>query len=224
VTRGYFITGTDTGVGKTYVAQALVAAFAQQGVRVAGMKPVATGCTATPEGLRNDDALALQRVSNVRMPYELCNPYAYEPPIAPHIAAQRARRPIDLTRIAQCYSEIAARSDVVVVEGIGGWWVPLNGQATVADLARSLHLPVILVVGLRLGCLNHAALTSKAIVDSEVPFAGWIANHLSKDFDAAEENLATLRELIPAPRLGSLAWKPNVDPRAAANELHHFRL
>jgi dethiobiotin synthetase len=224
VTRGYFITGTDTGVGKTYAAQALIAAFAQQGLRVAGMKPVATGCAVTPEGLRNDDALALQRVSNVRIPYELCNPYAFEPPIAPHIAAQHAGRAIDLTHIAGCYTEIAARCDVVVVEGVGGWLVPLNQQATVADLARALQSPVILVVGLRLGCLNHAALTSKAITDTGAPFAGWIANHVVEHFDAAAENLATLRQLVRAPHLGTISWASTCDPDVAARELTNIPL
>ncbi len=220
MTRGYFITGTDTGVGKTIVAQALVAGFVQRGLRVACMKPVATGCTPTPHGLINDDATQLLALSNVSTPYERCNPYAFELPVAPHIAAQHAGRKIDLDHIAACYSELAAHSDVVIVEGIGGWLVPLGVNITVADIAKNLQLSVILVVGLRLGCLNHAALTNRAIVESKVHFAGWIASHSSPDFSFSRENIETLRALIAAPLLGELLWQDNVDPHSSACQIN----
>jgi len=220
MTRGYFITGTDTGVGKTAVAQALVAGFVRRGLRAACMKPVATGCTPTPHGLINDDATRLLALSNVPTPYERCNPYAFELPVAPHIAAQHTGRKIDLDHITASYSELAAHSDVVIVEGIGGWLVPLGENITVADIAAQLQLSVILVVGLRLGCLNHAALTSRAIVESKVHFSGWIANHCTPDFEFARENIEALRTLIAAPPLGEVSWQNKFDLCASTDQIN----
>ncbi len=219
MTRGYFVTGTDTGIGKTRVAQALIAKCARNGLRVSGMKPVASGCVATPDGLRNEDALALQAASSVLVPYALCNPYAFEPAIAPHIAAQRAGVSIDLNHLAECYHKIASQCDVVVVEGVGGWLVPLGGGNTVETLARVLELDVLLVVGMRLGCLNHAALTSRAISESGLAFAGWVANCPDRDVEAASENLDALRALLPIRFCGTIPWQPQPDIEGAMKRI-----
>jgi dethiobiotin synthetase len=161
--RGVVVTGTDTGVGKTLVAAGLLHGLARRGLRVAGMKPVATGCERTAAGLRNDDALCLGRHASVDAAYEEINPYAFEPAIAPHVAAAEAGVRIDLARIAACCARLSRGADRVVVEGVGGWRVPLNEREDVGDLARLLGLPVLLVVGVRLGCLNHARLSADAI-------------------------------------------------------------
>jgi dethiobiotin synthetase len=200
--RGLFVTGTDTGVGKTLVSAALLHGLARAGVRAVGMKPVASGCRRTADGLRSDDALLLVRHSNVSAPYGEVNPIAFEPAIAPHIAAAEAGERIDLARIVQTSHALAARADRVVVEGVGGWRVPLNEREDVADLARLMGLPVVLVVGLRLGCLNHARLTADALVAARVPWAGWVASAVDAQFSHDRENLATLRSLMPAPLLG----------------------
>jgi dethiobiotin synthetase len=160
--RGVFVTGTDTGVGKTVVAAALIRALARQGLRVAGMKPVAAGASATPSGLRNADALALMQAANVRAPYDTVNPYCFAAPIAPHIAARDARSAVDIDLIRRRFAELASDADCVVVEGAGGWLTPVSEHASMADVAAALALPVVLVVGLRLGCLNHARLTAQA--------------------------------------------------------------
>ena len=200
--RGIFITGTDTGVGKTTTAIALMRALQERGLRVAGMKPVASGCEWTPEGLRNDDALKLLVHSSLTLPYEWVNPYAFEPPIAPHIAAQAVDTCIEIDIIRTCYERIAQLVDVVVVEGVGGWLVPINHEQTLEDLVVSFELPVILVVGIRLGCLNHALLTKRAMEDSGTEMLGWIANHLGEDGIVAERLVQELKQRIPSPLLG----------------------
>jgi dethiobiotin synthetase len=200
--RGLFVTGTDTGVGKTLVAAALLHGLVRGGVRAAGMKPVASGCRRTADGLRSDDALLLARHANVRASYDESNPYAFEPAIAPHLAAAEAGVRIGLPHIAQTLGALAARADRVVVEGVGGWRVPLNEREDVGDLARLIGLPVLLVVGLRLGCLNHARLTADALVAARVPWAGWVASSVDAQFSHARENLAELVRLLPAPLLG----------------------
>jgi len=202
VIPGLFITGTDTDVGKTWVTLGLLNALAATGVRTAAMKPVACGAVATEAGLHNDDALQLQRAATVVLPYALVNPYCFAPPIAPHIAAQRAGVCIDIAPIKTAFDAIAAQADCVVVEGAGGWCVPLNESETLADLALELALPVVLVVGMRLGCLSHALLSADAIVRSGLPFAGWVANSVSADFAELAENVAALRERMPTPLLG----------------------
>lgn len=205
---GWFVTGTDTGVGKTLVSSALVRRLREHGLRVAGMKPVASGCTVTPDGLRNEDALALLAEASRTWPYDVVNPCAYEPAIAPHLAAEAAGRPIDLALIERNFGSMSADSDAIVVEGAGGWHVPLSAtdgaapRATIADLARRLGLPVILVVGLRLGCLNHAFLTAEAIERAGLPLAGWVGSSIDPDFALQDRNLATLRAWLPAPCLG----------------------
>lgn len=196
-----FVTGTDTEVGKTRISVGLIHKLIEQGYKVAGMKPIASGCEQTEHGLRNEDALALMAASNVDLPYELINPYAFEPAIAPHIAAKQVGVEIDLERIRQNYDRIQQQVDIVVVEGAGGWLVPLNETHTMADLAKQLGLDVVLVVGIRLGCINHALLTALAIEKSELNFKGWVANDLESSIQA-DQMLATLKQHIQAPNLG----------------------
>jgi len=197
--RSLFVTGTDTGVGKTLVACALLRALAGRGLRVVGMKPVAAG---REEDGGFHDVEGLMAASNVPAPRELVNPYAFDPPIAPHIAAARAGVRIDLRRIRDAYTVLAGMADAIVVEGAGGFLVPLNEREDFADLARALELPVVLVVGMRLGCLNHAALTAEAISGRGLRFAGWVANRIDPAMDAFDDNLATLRERLPGPLMG----------------------
>jgi dethiobiotin synthetase len=188
----FFITGTDTGIGKTWASLSLMRAYRAQGRSVAGMKPVATGGVWRGGRLENEDALALLEAASAPLPYERVNPYVYEPPVSPHIAAAQAGRPIDLERIVKLFNGLAEEFDCLLVEGVGGWAVPLSDRLRVSDLALALGLPVILVVGLRLGCLNHALLTRAALDASGARFAGWIANRVCADFLCAEENIATL--------------------------------
>lgn len=217
---GLFITGTDTDVGKTWVTLGLLNALAATGVRTAAMKPVACGAVATEAGLHNDDALRLQRAATVALPYALVNPYCFAPPIAPHIAAQRAGICIDTASIKTAFDAIAAQADCVVVEGAGGWCVPLNARETLADLALRLELPVVLVVGMRLGCLNHSLLSAEAIVRSGLPFAGWVANSINADFAELAENIAALSERIPAPLLGVVPHLAALDARRIGQTLN----
>lgn len=206
--RGYFVTGTDTGVGKTRVAVALIRALRARGLRVAGMKPVAAG--AEP-GAPNEDVVALCAAGNVAAPLEDTNPYAFDAAIAPHIAAAAAGVRIDLERIAAACARLAARADAVVVEGAGGWRVPLDGETDMADLAARLGLPVVLVVGLRLGCLNHARLTAEAVRARGVPWAGWVGNRLEAAMPREAENVAALRAHLPGPCLGIQPFMPGPD-------------
>ncbi|HVW69265.1 MAG TPA: dethiobiotin synthase [Steroidobacteraceae bacterium] len=199
--KGIFITGTDTEVGKTVVATALARGFVANGLRVAVMKPVASGSRRTAQGLRNEDALALAAASNVAAPYDLINPYCFEPPISPHIAAEEARIPVDLAHIRRNFESLAAGADVVVVEGAGGWLAPIGPRESMADLARALDLPAVLVVGLRLGCINHARLSKLAIEAHGVRFAGWIANCVDPAMSRPKENLETLASVLDAPPL-----------------------
>jgi dethiobiotin synthetase len=200
--RGYFITGTDTGVGKTVVTLGVMRCLQDRGLRVAAMKPVASGCR------RNDDALQLQRQSALALPYHDVNPYAFEPAIAPHLAAAEVDVRIDLDRIGSAFERLSAGVDRICVEGVGGWLVPLNESQTMADLATALGLDVILVVGMRLGCLNHALLTAQAIGAAGLGLAGWVANLPSAGIERVGENIATLEERIAAPRLGTIPFLP----------------
>ena len=220
-TRGLFVTGTDTGVGKTRVAVALIHALCAQGLRVAAMKPVSAG---SEPGELNVDVVALMRASNVAADPRDVNPYAFAEPIAPHIAAQLAGVRIELDVIAEAYSRLAAQADVVVVEGAGGWRVPLNEREDMADLAQRLGLPVVLVVGLRLGCLNHAVLTAESITRRSVPWAGWVGNHLDPEMAQATENVATLRVRLPAPCLGIQAFVHQETETARADQLQWLTL
>lgn len=216
---GVFITGTDTGVGKTWVSLGVMTALQHRGLRTAGMKPVASGARRTTDGLRNDDAVALQCAADVAMDYQRVNPVALAPAIAPHIAAALAIQPIDLDAIIAAYRSIAASCDRVVVEGIGGWRVPLTDSHTTADLARALELPVILVVGMRLGCLNHALLTRDAIGADGVKLVGWAANHVEPDMPYARENIRALEERMAAPLLGVVPYMQYCNRNAIAEYL-----
>jgi dethiobiotin synthetase len=198
-TRSFFVTGTDTGVGKTIVACALARAFVVAGERVAVMKPIASGAERTPEGLRNADALALIQAANVRPSYAEVNPYCFEPPVSPHIASEEDMIEIDISKIADDFAALEAVSDRVVVEGAGGWLAPISARESMGDLARALGLPALLVVALRLGCLNHAELTRRAIEAMGVPFAGWVANRTGDAMEREAENLATLARGLGAP-------------------------
>ena len=213
----YFVTGTDTGVGKTLISCALLHGFAAQGKRVTGMKPVAAGCNA--DGL-NEDALQLLAAGNVAVSYGLVNPYCFLPAIAPHIASQQAGIDIKFSRVTDSYQKLAALADVVIVEGAGGLLVPLNEQQDGADLAVELVLPVILVVGMRVGCLNHALLTVEAITARGLTLAGWVANVIDADMLWAGENVAALQQRIAAPLLGVVPYLPQADIRSAAGLLH----
>lgn len=202
--KRWFITGTDTEIGKTVVASALIRHLAEKGYRVAGMKPVASGCAVTENGLRNDDALSLMAAANVDLPYELVNPYAFEPAIAPHIAAQEAGQSIEIDKIRLCAEKIDA--DYLVIEGVGGWCVPLGNDCLLPELVRAVAEEVIIVVGMRLGCINHGLLTAGRIRQDGIKLKGWIANHVDPDMQVQSENLKTLQALMPCPLLGILPW------------------
>lgn len=202
--KRWFVTGTDTEIGKTYVASALISLLVADGYRVAGMKPVASGCEKTESGLRNDDALRLIAASNVNLPYDVVNPCCFEPAIAPHIAAREAGQVIDIDRISKLAQSIEA--DYLVIEGVGGWCVPLGETSMLTELATATADEVIVVVGMRLGCINHALLTAAQIERDGLPLKGWIANHVDPDMLAKSENLATLQALMPCPLLGILPW------------------
>lgn len=204
--QGLFITGTDTGVGKTFVSCALLRAFAAQGHRVVGMKPVAAGCRSEHGNLVSEDVERLQVASNVRLSVSAVNPYAFEPPIAPHIAAAEAGIEINIPHIVDCYQLLQQSADIVVVEGVGGFCVPLNDGEDTSDLAVALSLPVILVVGLQLGCINHALLTAQAIRHKGLTLAGWVANHVHGDMEACQQNIAALQQWLDAPLLGVLPY------------------
>lgn len=202
MTAAVFIAGTDTGVGKTFVSCALLHALRAVNGRVVGMKPVASGCVATPAGLRNDDALALIAASDPRPDYAMCNPLAFAEAVSPHLAAAAQQAEVTMAPIEAAFARLAASADVVLVEGVGGWLAPLSPTLQANAIPRSLGLPVILVVGLRLGCLSHAQLTARAIQADGCRLLGWIGNHIDPAMLAVDENIATLRELLPAPCLG----------------------
>lgn len=217
--HGIFVTGTDTNVGKTLVASALLRSFVLSGLRAVGMKPVATGCRADGPDRSNEDVAALIAASNVRVPVDLINPYCFEPAIAPHLAAQQAGSTISLARVRECYLALASRADRVVVEGAGGLLVPLSAREDFCDLALDLDLSVVLVVGMRLGCLNHALLTAEAIRSRGLPFAGWVANRIDSAMPFFEDNLETLRQKLPAPLIAVMPFAPDKAQACAALNL-----
>ena len=211
--KGYFITGTDTGVGKTEIACALLRAYAASGVAAVGMKPVAAGARLVNGRLRNDDVERLREAGNVRAARRLINPYLFAPPIAPHLAAERTGRRIEATRIVRAYRSLARCADVVIVEGAGGLLVPLNARTDSADLARRIGLPVLLVVGMRLGCLSHALLTQSALAARGLVFAGWFANRIDPRMRAYRGNVETLERRLDAPLLGEIAYRAQARAR-----------
>ena len=217
--RGYFITGTDTGVGKSLVACALLHAYAARGLRVVGMKPVAAGAHQANGVWVNEDVEQLIAASNVAAPRELINPYCFEQPIAPHIAAEIVKKHIKNKYLSESYKGLSALADVVVVEGAGGFLVPLNEGETSADFARGIGLPVVLVVGMRLGCLNHALLTAEAIRARGLTLAGWVVNHIDATMAYADENVAALRARLQAPLMARIPFAATPDARTLAPRL-----
>lgn len=215
----YFITGTDTECGKTLVTLGFMQLCLERGLKTAGMKPVAAGALLTHEGLLNPDALAIQGLSKPPLSYAQVNPYCFEPAVAPHLAAKLSGTSIDMEAIKQQYQQLCKTHDAVVVEGAGGWKVPLNGEQDMAELCRQLNLPVVLVVGLRLGCINHALLSVEAILASGQPLLGWIANHIDANMSLAEDNIQTLKQRIKAPLLGRIPRLDQVSAETVATYL-----
>lgn len=202
-----FITGTDTEVGKTFITAGLLKAFEKQGYTTLGLKPVSAGCEVTEDGLRNEDALALQQAATEKVVYEVVNPVAYEPAIAPHIAAMEKGKLLTASSLEGFVrGALLKPAKVKLIEGAGGWFTPLNYRETLADLVKKLEVPVILVVGMRLGCLNHALLTVAALQASGLRLAGWVANQIDPEMSRYEENLETLKQMIDAPCLGEVPF------------------
>lgn len=217
--RGVFVTGTDTGVGKTRVAAGLLLALRARGLHALGMKPVSCGCPMTPAGLRHEDALLLRACgSESGLAYETVNPYAFAPPVSPHLAAAQAGVDIEPTKLREALQALS-RADFVVVEGAGGWHAPIGSNETMADIARALALPVVMVVGVRLGCLNHALLTRDAILASGLPLAGWVANLIDPSMPMVDDNVDTLRERLAAPLIGTIPYQPLFDGEEIARRL-----
>lgn len=204
--KGIFITGTDTGIGKTWVSCLLIHALVGQGKKVIGMKPVASGASMVNGQLKNEDALALMEASNVDVPYELINPYCFAPAIAPHIAADQAGVAIDISKIGDAYTQLSSMADVIIVEGVGGWSVPIDNNNDVSDLALQLGLPILLVVGMRLGCINHALLTAQSIRSKGCKLIGWIANNIDPDQESGRENIEALELRLELPLLAKISY------------------
>lgn len=212
MTQGLFITGTDTGVGKTIVSSSLLELFNQQSLTTAAIKPVSTGTVLTEQGWQNEDAQILIQHCSTPLSYEEVNPIHYRPAIAPHIAAKELGESITVERLYKgCKRVLDKSADMTIVEGVGGWEVPLNNEETQADFAKRLGFPVILVVGIRLGCLNHALLTRAAIARSGVELAGWVANCIFPDMPYQDENIKTLKEKFSEPLLGVVPFCESID-------------
>jgi dethiobiotin synthetase len=205
--QGYFITGTDTGIGKTWTSLALMQYFQHKGKTVVGMKPVSAGCEMINGQLKNEDALQLQKQSSIEVTYDLVNPYAFSRAISPHIAAKKAGIEVDIKRIQQNYTKLAALVDVVIVEGVGGWMVPLNTRQDVSNLAEQLNLSIIIVVGMRLGCINQARLTFAAIKQQKLRCAGWIASCVEKEMSELDANITTLQGFMDMPLLAVFPYE-----------------
>jgi dethiobiotin synthetase len=209
--QSYLVIGTDTNVGKTYVACALVQHFANLGLNTVGMKPIASGCEINAKNeLMNEDVAALSAASNVKAALDIINPYRFAPAIAPHIAAQQVYVVMSLGKVKNAYQQLGNLADVVIVEGAGGFCVPLNQTETFADLAVQLNIPIVLVVGMKLGCINHALLTVEAIKTRGLTLVGWVANEVDPNMSLFEENLASLQQRIAAPCLSVARWQGGV--------------
>ena len=215
----FYVTGTDTGIGKTFSSCALLHALRQRGYRAVGMKPVASGCEQTVEGLRNEDATALLAASDPAPAYADLNPYALPLPLAPELAAEAAGVTLSLDPIEAAFARLRAQADTVVVEGVGGWLAPLSATLDQSHLVQALQLPVVMVVGLRLGCLNHARLTAQAIIASGATCIGWIANEVDPQMERIDDNVALLRARLPMPFWGRLPYAPGADPAQLARHL-----
>lgn len=217
----WFVTGTDTGIGKTFVAAGLLAAARARGLSTLGLKPVAAGCEQRAGRWGNEDAWELQQQSSVQPDYATVNPLALREPMAPHIAAEREGRRLDLSALAVHCRARFGQAQFGVIEGAGGWLVPLNADSTLADLASELGCGVVLVVGMRLGCINHALLTAAAIGAAGLPLAGWVANHIDPAMDVQDENVATLTDRLRAPLLGRVPWQGD-HPAASRSAADHL--
>jgi len=217
--EGYFITGTDTECGKTEITLGLMQKLQSTGYSVLGMKPVASGAVPTADGLRNEDARRILRQASIPLQYELVNPFAFEPPIAPHVAAEQAGMDIRFGRILESLRELSNQADLVVVEGVGGWRVPLGNDGAVSDLAQAMNMPVVLVVGMKLGCINHALLTAESILSGGFNMTGWVANVVQPEMLEQEANIATLKREIAAPCLGVVPYMPQITVQAVADRL-----
>jgi len=215
--QGYFITGTDTNAGKTWATIALMRYFKQQGKSVAGMKPVASGCFMQDGQLKNDDALLIQENASIKINYDLINPYAYELPVSPHIAG--INNPVKLATVVERFNALKELAEIVLVEGAGGWYAPLNDSEDISDLAKSLAIPVILVVAIRLGCINHAKLTWQAIQHSGITCAGWIAVCVDPDMLKLDKNICTIKTALNVPLLGVLPYLVSADFDLLAGQL-----
>ncbi|HET8711037.1 MAG TPA: dethiobiotin synthase [Spongiibacteraceae bacterium] len=219
--RAFFVTGTDTDVGKTTIAAGLLAAANRRGLKTVAIKPIASGCERTPDGLRNADALLLQRTMSVSLSYDEVNPIALEPAIAPHLAAEQAGVRVNVVQLAGvCRGVLMQRADLSLVEGAGGWRVPLNSRELLSQLPKTLGLPVIMVVGMRLGCINHALLTAEAIARDGLALAGWVANCCVADMACLAENIATIKSFLRAPCLGEVPYLPQPSAESIANYLN----
>jgi dethiobiotin synthetase len=216
--KGYFITGTDTNAGKTWATIALMRYFKQQGKSVVGMKPVASGCSMQDGGqLKNEDALLIQENASIQIAYNLINPYAYELPVSPHIAG--INNPVNLATIVDRFNALKELAEIVLIEGAGGWYAPLNEHEDISDLVKALALPVIIVVAIRLGCINHAKLTWQAIQRSGIPCAGWIAVCIDPDMLSRDENIHTIKTALKVPLLGVLPYMVRADFDLLARQL-----
>jgi len=223
--KKYFVTGTNTGVGKTLVTAGLLAAARQRDLKTVGLKPVAAGCVQTADGLRNEDARILLAETSLPLTYEQVNPVALQAAIAPHIAAAQEQRRLSADRLAGfCRGTMMQPSDLLLVEGAGGWRVPLSERETFADLVKILQLPVLLVVGMELGCINHALLTADAIQHDGLTLAGWVANRVTREMDCYRENLQSLQQRLPCPLVGELPFLAEASPQQAAAYLDIDRL
>ena len=220
----YFVTGTDTGVGKTLVSAALIHSLARMGIKVAGMKPVAAGAELRDSQWWNEDVALLSAEANVSLPVQLIAPCLFKEPAAPHVAAALEGKQINPSDILAAFEQIRAQTEAVIVEGVGGFCVPLTPQTDMADLAAQLQLDVILVVGLRLGCLNHALLTAEAIAARGLHLAGWVVNQIDPAMPHQAANIDTLRGYLPAPYVGCLPWMALPSVAVAADALDFSRL
>lgn len=217
--KSCYVTGTDTGIGKSVASAALLHALRARGLRAVGMKPVASGCERTSAGWRNEDALALQQASDPVPVYGDINPYALPQPLAPELAAADAGVSIELPPIVAAYGRLAAQADAIVVEGVGGWAAPLTPDIDQVDVVRALHLPVVMVVGLRLGCINHARLTARAIAAEGADLIGWIANDMDPAMARRDDNFTILQRVLPATCWGRLPYSSSPDPHQMSRYL-----
>ncbi|MBV9576814.1 MAG: dethiobiotin synthase [Gammaproteobacteria bacterium] len=209
-----FIAGTDTNIGKTYISVGLLKAFHQRGLSTIGMKPLASGCQQIQNKLYNDDALLLQKTASISLDYEKINPFLFAEFAAPHLAAKKVGRLLNVEQlITQSHFALNHSADIHLIEGIGGWYVPLNQQETMADFVKHQQFAVILVIGIRLGCLNHGILTYKAMQQDKINLIGWIANCIEDDMPFCEENISTLEHWIAAPLLGTVKYNENPEEK-----------